>query len=134
MSKIAFVFPGQGSQTVGMCKDLYDNYTCARKVFEAADEALGFSISDMCFNGPEDQLRLTFNTQPAILTASVACAEVLKENGLSCEVAAGHSLGEYSALFWQVLWTLLMLSVSFVNVASSCRKLFLLAKAAWPLS
>lgn len=71
--------PGQGSQTVGMCKDLYDNYTCARKVFEAADEALGFSISDMCFNGPEDQLRLTFNTQPAILTASVACAEVLKE-------------------------------------------------------
>lgn len=98
MSKIAFVFPGQGSQTVGMCKDLYDNYTCARKVFEAADEALGFSISDMCFNGPEDQLRLTFNTQPAILTASVACAEVLKENGLSCEVAAGHSLGEYSAL------------------------------------
>ena len=52
MSKIAFVFPGQGSQTVGMCKDLYDNYTCARKVFEAADEALGFSISDMCFNGP----------------------------------------------------------------------------------
>lgn len=98
MSKIAFVFPGQGSQTVGMCKDLYDNYTCSRKVFEAADEALGFSISDMCFNGPEDQLRLTFNTQPAILTASVACAEVLKENGLSCEVAAGHSLGEYSAL------------------------------------
>ena len=98
MSKIAFVFPGQGSQTVGMCKDLYDNYTCARKVFEAADEALGFSISDMCFNGPEDQLRLTFNTQPAILTASVACAEVLKENGLNCEVAAGHSLGEYSAL------------------------------------
>ena len=98
MSKIAFVFPGQGSQTVGMCKDFYDNYTCARKVFEAADEALGFSISDMCFNGPEDQLRLTFNTQPAILTASIACAEVLKENGLSCEVAAGHSLGEYSAL------------------------------------
>ena len=76
----------------------FPNYTRARKVFEAADEALGFSISDMCFNGPEDQLRLTFNTQPAILTASVACAEVLKENGLSCEVAAGHSLGEYSAL------------------------------------
>lgn len=134
MSKIAFVFPGQGSQTVGMCKDLYDNYTCARKVFEAADEALGFSISDMCFNGPEDQLRLTFNTQPAILTASVACAEVLKENGLSCEVAAGHSLVNILLWFWQVLWTLLMLSVSFVNVASSCRKLFLLAKAAWPLS
>lgn len=98
MSKIAFVFPGQGSQTVGMCKDFYDNYPCVRKVFEAADEALGFSISDMCFNGPEDQLRLTFNTQPAILTASIACAAVVKENGLNCEVAAGHSLGEYSAL------------------------------------
>ena len=134
MSKIAFVFPGQGSQTVGMCKDLYDNYTCARKVFEAADEALGFSISDMCFNGPEDQLRLTFNTQPAILTASVACAEVLKENGLSCEVAAAIAWVNILLWFWQVLWTLLMLSVSFVNVASSCRKLFLLAKAAWPLS
>ncbi len=98
MSKSAFIFPGQGSQTVGMCKDLYDNYACARKVFEAADEALDFSISDMCFKGPEDQLRLTFNTQPAILTASIACAEVIKENGLSCDIAAGHSLGEYSAL------------------------------------
>ena len=101
MSKIAFVFPGQGSQTVGMCKDLYDNYTCARKVFEAADEALGFSISDMCFNGPEDQLRLTFNTQPAILTASVACAEVLKENGLSCEVVLIWKNKVVSA-FWSV--------------------------------
>lgn len=100
MSKIAFVFPGQGSQTVGMCKDLHDNYACARKIFEEADEALGFSISDMCFKGPEDQLRLTFNTQPAILTASIACAQVLKEQGLDCEVAAGHSLGEYSALVY----------------------------------
>ncbi len=96
--KVAFVFPGQGSQTVGMCKDLYDQYPVVKQVFDAADEALGFSISDMCFNGPEDQLRLTFNTQPAILTASVACAAVLKEHGITCNVAAGHSLGEYSAL------------------------------------
>ena len=98
MSKVAFIFPGQGSQSVGMCKDLYDNYACARRTFEEADEALGFSISKLCFEGPEDQLRLTFNTQPAILTASVACARVLAENGVTCEIAAGHSLGEYSAL------------------------------------
>lgn len=97
-NKVAFVFPGQGSQTVGMCKGFYDEYQVARRVFEEADEALGFSITKMCFEGPEDELRLTFNTQPAILTASVACAAVLKENGVACDVAAGHSLGEYSAL------------------------------------
>lgn len=98
MSKVAFVFPGQGSQTVGMCKAFYDQYPVAKRVFEEADEALGFSITKMCFEGPEDQLRLTYNTQPAILTASTACAAVLKEHGVSCDVAAGHSLGEYSAL------------------------------------
>ena len=68
MSKVAFVFPGQGAQKVGMCKDFYDNYACAKKVFEEADEALGFSISKLCFEGPEEDLRLTKNTQPAILT------------------------------------------------------------------
>ena len=98
MGKVAFVFPGQGSQTVGMCKAFYDQYPVAKRVFEEADEALGFSITKLCFEGPEDQLRLTFNTQPAILTASTACAAVLKEHGISCDVAAGHSLGEYSAL------------------------------------
>lgn len=98
MSKVAFVFPGQGSQTVGMCKAFYDEYAVARRVFEEADEALGFSITKMCFEGPESDLRLTYNTQPAILTASTACAAVLKEKGISCDVAAGHSLGEYSAL------------------------------------
>ncbi len=98
MSKIAFVFPGQGSQSVGMCKAFYDEYAVVRRVFEEADDALGFSITKMCFEGPEADLRLTFNTQPAILTASVACAEVLKEHGMKCDVAAGHSLGEYSAL------------------------------------
>ena len=98
MSKVAFVFPGQGSQTVGMCEAFYDEYAVARRVFEEADEALGFSITKMCFEGPESDLRLTYNTQPAILTASTACAAVLKEKGIACDVAAGHSLGEYSAL------------------------------------
>lgn len=98
LSKVAFVFPGQGAQKVGMCKDFYDNYACAKKVFEEADEALGFSISKLCFEGPEEDLRLTKNTQPAILTCSVAALSVMQEHGLECETAGGHSLGEYSAL------------------------------------
>ena len=98
MSKTAFVFPGQGSQKVGMCKDFYDNYACAKKVFEEADDALGFSITKMCFEGPEEDLRLTKYTQPAILTCSVAALAVMREHGLECEAAGGHSLGEYSAL------------------------------------
>ena len=98
MAKVAFVFPGQGSQKVGMCKDFYDTYACAKKVFEEADAALGFSISKLCFEGPEEDLRLTKNTQPAILTCSVAVLAVMREHGLKCGIAGGHSLGEYSAL------------------------------------
>ena len=74
MSKIAFVFPGQGSQTVGMCKAFYDEYPVVKQIFEEADDALGYSISKMCFEGPAEDLKLTANTQPAILTASTACA------------------------------------------------------------
>ena len=98
MGKIAFVFPGQGAQTVGMGKDFYEAYDIARKRFDEADEALGYSIKKLCFEGPEEELRLTANTQPAILTVSVIAAEILKERGVEPDVAGGHSLGEYSAL------------------------------------
>lgn len=98
MNKIAFVFPGQGSQTIGMGKELYEKFDAAKVVFDAADDALGFSITNLCFNGPEDELRKTVNTQPAILTVSIALFEVLKEHGIVPNIVAGHSLGEYSAL------------------------------------
>lgn len=98
MSKLAFVFPGQGAQKVGMGKDFYDNYDVAKKMFKEADEALGYSIMKMCFEGPEEDLKLTANTQPAILTISCIANEVLKENGIQPEITGGHSLGEYSAL------------------------------------
>ena len=99
MGKTAFIFPGQGSQSVGMGKDLFDNFPAAREVFEQADETLGFPLSDLCFTGDESELQLTANTQPAILTVSIAALRAAQANGLP-EVAfvAGHSLGEYSAL------------------------------------
>ncbi len=96
---IAFIFPGQGSQYVGMGRDLSDNFPAARAVFEEADEALGFSISNICFDGSAEDLQLTENTQPAILTASVAAFRAMEAEGLPVpEFVAGHSLGEYSAL------------------------------------
>lgn len=98
MSKLAFVFPGQGAQKVGMGKDFYDNYDVAKKMFKEADEALGYSIMKMCFEGPEEDLKLTANTQPAILTISCIANEILKENSIQPEITGGHSLGEYSAL------------------------------------
>ena len=96
-SQIAFLFPGQGSQAVGMGKDLADRYPVAKHTFEEADDALGAKLSQLCFNGPEDQLRLTENTQPAILAVSVAAWRVLKSRGMNPGFVAGHSLGEYSA-------------------------------------
>ncbi|CAM4279774.1 [acyl-carrier-protein] S-malonyltransferase [Paenibacillus endophyticus] len=98
MSKIAFVFPGQGAQAVGMGKDAFDTFDRSRSVFEQADEALGFSLSSIIFEGPEEQLKQTANTQPALLTVSVALLEALEGKGLKPDYVAGHSLGEYSAL------------------------------------
>ncbi len=94
---IAFLFPGQGSQAVGVGKDLAEKYPVARQTFEEADTALGYKLSQLCFEGPEEQLRMTEITQPAILTASVAAWRVLKEKGITPSFVAGHSLGEYSA-------------------------------------
>ncbi len=98
MSKTAFLFPGQGSQAVGMGKALADSFDCARAIFDEADQALGFPLSRLCFDGPEEDLKLTENTQPAILTVSTAALAVLREKGVRPDYVAGHSLGEYSAL------------------------------------
>ena len=94
MGKVAFVFPGQGSQKVGMGREVFDSSEAARAVFDEADEALGEALSELCFEGPEDELKLTANTQPAVLTTSIA---VLRALDAPFDVVAGHSLGEYSA-------------------------------------
>jgi [acyl-carrier-protein] S-malonyltransferase len=97
LQSIAFLFPGQGSQAVGMGKELAEKHAVARQTFDEADDALGYKLSHLCFEGPEEKLRLTEITQPAILTASIAALRVLREKGVSPSFVAGHSLGEYSA-------------------------------------
>lgn len=97
MTHLAFLFPGQNSQYAGMGRDLAEKFPTARRTFDEADEALGFSISKLCFEGPEDQLKLTEFQQPAICTVSVAALRVLAEKGITPQWVAGHSLGEYAA-------------------------------------
>ncbi len=97
MNKLTFLFPGQGSQSVGMGRELHDRFPSARAVFDEADAALEFKLSELIFSGPEETLKLTEHTQPAILTVSTAAARVLAEHGVTAAMAAGHSLGEYSA-------------------------------------
>lgn len=100
MKKIAFIFPGQGSQAVGMGKDIYENYENAKHIYDIADKVLGKSISKICFEGPEEDLKLTINTQPAIVTTSIALLEALKSGvNISPDYTAGHSLGEYCAMY-----------------------------------
>ena len=98
MGKIAFVFPGQGAQAVGMGKDAYEQSPAAKAIFDRADAALGFSVSKLAFEGPEEELRQTANTQPALLTVSMALLELYRSQGVEPDYVAGHSLGEYSAL------------------------------------
>ena len=98
--KIAFLFPGQGAQSVGMGKELYDNFSAAKNVFDKADEVLGKSITTLCFEGPEESLKQTVNTQPCIVTTSIAALETLKsELNITPDYTAGHSLGEYCAMY-----------------------------------
>src|SRR5450755_4677428 len=92
--RIVFIFPGQGSQAVGMGKELADHHPVARQTFDEANDVLGYDLSQVCFEGPEEKLKLTEITQPAILTASIAAWRVLQDKGLTPDFVAGHSLGE----------------------------------------
>lgn len=98
MSKIAFIFPGQGAQYIGMGKELFENIDVCKNIFNIADKELNFELSKLCFEGADAELNITENTQPAILTTSIAALMALKEHGIKCDVTAGLSLGEYSAL------------------------------------
>ena len=131
--KVAFVFPGQGSQYVGMGKDLHAQFAAAGRVFSEADEALGFPLSQLCFGGPESDLKLTENTQPAILTVSVAALRVLEsETSLRPDFVAGHSLGEYTSLgLRRRAWLPGRGQESCANGGDSCSKRCLPVRALW---
>ncbi|MEZ5362142.1 MAG: ACP S-malonyltransferase [Bryobacterales bacterium] len=132
MPKTALLFPGQGSQRVGMGLDLAETFPSARAIFDQADETLGFSLSKLCFEGPEEDLKLTENTQPAILTCSMAVLAVMREEGLAnADFVAGHSLGEYSALVAAGALGLPMRSSWCASAAATCRRLCLRAKGPW---
>lgn len=98
MKNIAFVFPGQGAQEVGMGQELYNNYPLVKQLYQEANEILGYDLKDLCFNGPAEELNKTYKTQPCIVTASIAAYKVLELNGIKPSIVAGHSLGEYSSL------------------------------------
>jgi [acyl-carrier-protein] S-malonyltransferase len=100
LNKIAFLFPGQGAQKVGMGKDIYEEFDVAKGVYDRASEILGIDIADLCFNSTEEELNKTENTQIAILVTSLATLEVLKEKGITAEITAGLSLGEYTSLIY----------------------------------
>src|SRR5690554_5843316 len=98
MGRLAFVFPGQGAQYVGMGQDIFERFPKAKEIFIKADQRLGYSLSDLCFKVPDEKLKLTIHTQPALLTTSIACFVLINEAGIVPDYVLGHSLGEYSAL------------------------------------
>lgn len=128
---IAFVFPGQGAQSIGMGKAFVDRFSVSRAIFEEADRELGYPLSDLIFHGPADELKKTYHTQPALLTTSVAYLEAFREAGITPDYVLGHSLGEYSALVASGVLSFADAVKSFTLVGGLWMRLSLLVKAGW---